>query len=219
LRHNDKRARPEEYSMKMMKLYLALLVFALQFNVVGVVLDKSLPSSKSKKALEVSIVPKNGIVVRSISSQVKIYVLGSTSFTEEMVDSKNKLCSLGFDGWIHPHYEAYVRGEMKDHLYRRNNGEEAALKRENDYFCEHYKRILESDAILFVNSEKNGIKNYIGGNVLIEMGQAYVNHKIIFLLNGMPSGLPYMDEIEAMDPICLFGDLSNIGKVLEVQLS
>lgn len=45
----------------------------------------------------------------------------------------------------------------------------------------------------------------------MEMGQAYVNHKKIFLLNGMPSGLPYMDEIEAMDSICLDGDLSLIS--------
>jgi len=38
-------------------------------------------------------------------------------------------------------------------------------------------------------------------NVLIEMGQAYVNNKKIFFLYDMPSELPNMDEIEAMDPI------------------
>ena len=143
---------------------------------------------------------------------MKIYVLGSTSFMKEMVDTKNQLRALGYDGWIHPHYEAFVRGEKQEHLDRWRNGECAALKRENNYFHEHYKHILESDAVLIVNSEKHGIENYIGGNVLMEMGQAYVNHKKIFFLNGTPSGLPYMDEIEAMDPICLLGDLSNIKK-------
>ena len=143
---------------------------------------------------------------------MKIYVLGSTSFMEEMVDVKNQLCVLGFDGWIHPHYEAFVRGEKQEHIVRWQNGEHAALKRENNYFHEHYKNILESDAVLIVNGEKHGIKNYIGGNVLMEMGQAYVNHKKIFFLNDMPSGLSYMEEIEAMDPICLLGDLSNIKK-------
>ena len=131
---------------------------------------------------------------------------------KEMVDAKNQLCVLGFDGWIHPHYEAFVRGEKQNHLRRWHNGERAALKRENNYFHEHYKHILESDAVLIVNGEKYGIQNYIGGNVLMEMGQAYVNHKKIFFLNGMPSGLNYMDEIEAMDPICLNGDLSRIEK-------
>ena len=143
---------------------------------------------------------------------MKIYVLGSTSFMKEMVDAKNQLCVLGFDGWIHPHYEAFVRGEKPEHVARWQNGERAALKRENNYFHEHYRHILESDAVLIVNGEKHGIKNYIGGNVLMEMGQAYVNHKKIFFLNDMPSGLSYMDEIEAMDPICLLGDLGNIER-------
>jgi hypothetical protein len=143
---------------------------------------------------------------------MKVYVLGSTSFMKEMVDAKNQLCVLGFDGWIHPHYEAFVRGEKPEHIARWKNGERAALKRENNYFHEHYKHILESDAVLIVNGEKHGIKNYIGGNVLIEMWQAYVNHKKIFFLNDMPSGLSYMDEIEAMDPICLLGDLGNMKK-------
>jgi hypothetical protein len=48
----------------------------------------------------------------------------------------------------------------------------------------------------------------------MEMGQAYVNNKKIFFLNGMPTGLPYMDEIEAMDPICLHGDLNNLEKYI-----
>lgn len=143
---------------------------------------------------------------------MKIYVLGSTSFMEVMVDAKNQLCTLGYDGWIHPHYEAFVRGEKRDHVNRWENGERAALKRENNYFHEHYKNILDSDAVLVVNLEKHDTKNYIGGNVLMEMGQAYVNHKKIFFLNEMPSGLSYMDEIEAMDPICLQGELTKIIK-------
>jgi len=146
---------------------------------------------------------------------MKIYVLGSTSFMKEMVDAKNQLGALGFNGCIHPHYEAFVRGEKQNHLTRWHNGERAAIKRENNYFHEHYKHILESAAVLIVNGEKHGIKNYIGGNVLMEMGQAYVNHKKIFFLNDMPSGLSYMDEIEAMDPICLLGDLSNIKIIIQ----
>lgn len=90
------------------------------------------------------------------------------------------------------------------------NGEHTDVKRQYNYFKEHYDHILQSDAILIVNNEKKGVANYIGGNVLIEMGQAYVNNKKIFFLNAMPFGLPYNDEIEALDPVCLFGDLSNI---------
>ena len=128
----------------------------------------------------------------------------------EMVDSKNHLCALALDGWIHPDYEAFVRGERPDFIERWDKGERSALKIENDYLRVHYKHILESDAILVVNLEKNGIKNYIGGNVLIEMGQAHVTDKKIFLLNDIPEVSAYIDEIKAMQPISLNGDLSKL---------
>src|SRR5690606_33482556 len=140
---------------------------------------------------------------------MKIYVLGSTSFMHEMVQAKNDLIKLGLDGWIHPDYEAFVRGE-KQSILDKAKTEHAAVKRENNYLKVHYQHILESDAILIVNGEKNGIKNYIGGNVLIEMGQAYVNNKKIFFLGSMPENLPYQAEIECMDPICLEGRLESI---------
>ena len=143
---------------------------------------------------------------------MKIYALGSTSFMNEMVWAKNELISLGFDVWIHPDYEAFVRGEKKDVLERVASGEHAAVKRENDYLKVHYRHICESDAVLIVNMKKNGKQNYIGGNALIEMGQAYVNDKIIFLFNDIPLDLPYVSEIECMDPICLRGDLNNMKK-------
>jgi hypothetical protein len=141
---------------------------------------------------------------------MKIYVLGSNHFMKEMVDVKNQLCAMGFDGRIHPDYEALVGGNMPERMARLERGERVAIKREYNTFRDHYVRILDSDAILFVNGVKNGAEHYIGGNVLIEMGQAYVHDKILFFLYGMPCGLSYQDEIEAMDPICLNGDLSKI---------
>jgi hypothetical protein len=142
---------------------------------------------------------------------MKIYVLGSTAFMHEMVQAKNDLIELGFDGWIHPDYQAFVPGE-KQAILEKAKTEHAAVKRENNCLKVHYQHILESDAILIINNEKNGIKNYIGGNVLIEMGQAFVNNKKIFLLNDIPSEFPYTAEIESMDPICLHGNLENIQK-------
>lgn len=133
---------------------------------------------------------------------------------KEMVEIKQRLCELGLEGKIHPHYEDMVYGRMPERLLQYQRGERVAIKRENDTYRDHYARILASDAVLFVNGKKNGIENYIGGNVLIEMGQAYVNDKKIFFLYGMPSGFSYQDEIEAMDPICLYGDLQKIKNVL-----
>lgn len=150
---------------------------------------------------------------------MKIYVLGSNSFVEEMVRTKDRLCELGYEGWIHEDYEMAVKEGRVEKLLRaaEGAGEHASVKRENDYLRVHYRHICESDAVLFVNMEKNGIENYIGGNVLIEMGQAFVNDKIIFLLNELPTELPYVAEIECMDPICLQGDLGNIEGYLQDQ--
>lgn len=147
---------------------------------------------------------------------MKIYVLGSNAFIHDMVRVKDALRSLGYDGWIHPHYEAFVRGDKVGILKRamKSDSEHAAVKRENDYLRVHYRHICESDAILIVNLEKNGVRNYIGGNVLIEMGQAYVNDKTIFLLNNIPTEVSYVSEIECMDPICLDGHLENIKKYI-----
>lgn len=143
---------------------------------------------------------------------MKIYILGSNRFLQEMLDCTNKLREIGMDGWIHPDYEAFGRGEKMDIWDRAQKGEHVQIKKENNYLKSHYKNICESDAILVVNSEKDGEKNYIGPNVLIEMGQAYVNDKKIFLLNEIPLGVPHTDEVETFDPICLKGNLINIHK-------
>ncbi len=141
---------------------------------------------------------------------MKIYVLGSNFFVKEMVACKDQLCELGLDGWIHPDYEGHVKGTVTAFIEGAEPGESADFKRAHDYINSHYKHILQSDAILIVNNEKKGIKNYIGGNCLMEMGMAYVNGKKIFLLNDIPIDAPYLDEIKAMGPVCLSGNLSAI---------
>ncbi len=142
---------------------------------------------------------------------MKIYVLGSNSFMHKMVETTDKLLELGVDAFIHPDYRQLVKGERKEQIKQWEAGEKARVKIENDYFRQHYAHILESDGILVINERKNDIDNYIGGNVLIEMGQSYVNDKKIFLLNNIPDNLSYSDEIKALQPICLNGDLSKIS--------
>ena len=145
----------------------------------------------------------------------KIYVLGSNSFVHEMIEYKNKLCTLGYNGWIHQDYEDHVSGKKRAFPEGRGiPGENADFKRIHDYIRIHYKHILQSDAILIVNLEKKEKKNYIGGNCLMEMGMAYVNDKKIFLSNDIPLESTYLDEIKAMNPICLSGNLKNIKKYI-----
>lgn len=68
-----------------------------------------------------------------------------------------------------------------------------------------------ADAILVVNINKNGIKNYIGGNTFLEIGFAHVLDQKIFLLNPIPEIQFYKSEIEAMKPTVLYGDLTKVA--------
>ena len=78
---------------------------------------------------------------------------------------------------------------------------------------EHFNSIAKSDAILVLNYERNGIKGYIGGAVLMEMGVAQHLNKKIFLLYSPPKieDLRYSLEIQLTKPIILHGNLSKIS--------
>ena len=73
----------------------------------------------------------------------------------------------------------------------------------------YFGKIGESNAILVLNLDKNGVKGYVGGSTFLEMGFAHVLWKKIFLLNEIPD-MNYTDEIRAMKPIVLNGKLEEI---------
>jgi len=85
------------------------------------------------------------------------------------------------------------------------------IKRQYNFIKLWYNLIINGDAILVLNYDKNGIKNYIGGNTLMEIGFAHVNDKKIFLLNPVPEEVSYKDEIKAMVNVILKGDLNKIN--------
>ena len=145
---------------------------------------------------------------------MKIVICGSSAFRKEKVKIMDELLAMHHEPIIHPHYIEAVKKGRTDIMERIENGEHAQLKIENDYIKWYYEAIVSSDGILVVNLEKNGIKNYIGGNVLLEMGFAYVNNKPIHLLNDIPEKVSYKDEIIAMQPIVINSDLSLISSPL-----
>lgn len=69
--------------------------------------------------------------------------------------------------------------------------------------------IEQNDAVLVLNFEKNGIKNYIGGATFLEMYDAFRLGKKIYLYNDIPTGM-LADEIIGFAPIITGGDLSLI---------
>lgn len=136
---------------------------------------------------------------------MKILILGSMSFSEEMKETEIQLKSFGHEVELPLFLEDYLKLNSSEEMHA------AAVENKNKYdlFKEYFELIKKVDAILILNKEKKGIKNYIRGNALIEMSYAHILNKKIFLLEEIPN-LTYTDEIKAMHPIALNGDLSLI---------
>ncbi len=75
----------------------------------------------------------------------------------------------------------------------------------------HFNKVTDGDAILVVNYEKNGQQNYIGGAVLMEMGVAFYLNKKIFILNEIPEDSAFAEEIKALRPVVLHGNLTELS--------
>ena len=71
------------------------------------------------------------------------------------------------------------------------------------------EKIMNNEAIIVLNMEKNGGKDYIGGATFLEMFKAWELNKKIFLYGDIPEGI-LKDEINAFSPILLKGDLTRI---------
>jgi len=141
---------------------------------------------------------------------MKIVICGSSTFKEKMLEYSDKLEKLGHEPIFHPDYRAFVNGEKKEIWNQVTKGEHYKAKKEQGYIKWYYNQIYNADAILVLNFDKKNIKNYIGGNTLMEIGFAYVNDKKVFLLNDVPQELSYYDETMAMYDVVLNDDLSKI---------
>ncbi|HBH46700.1 MAG: hypothetical protein A2445_00420 [Candidatus Jacksonbacteria bacterium RIFOXYC2_FULL_44_29] len=136
---------------------------------------------------------------------MKIAICASMVFTEKMLEIKKELEKLGHSAVVSSFAPAYIDKSTKEKekltVYHKN---------EKDAIREFYKEIKKSDAILVLNYDRRGIKNYIGGNTLMEIGFAHILYKKIFLLNPIPKIEYYKSEIEAVKPVIINSDLSKI---------
>jgi hypothetical protein len=133
---------------------------------------------------------------------MKIAICSSLTFAKEMIEIKEKLVSLGHSAVISDFAEDFVG--KTDGEKEKMNAENFATK---DVIREFWKKIQTSDAILVLNFDKKGIKNYIGGNTLMEIGFAHVLNKKIFLMNDVPEIPFYKAEIIGVKPVILHEDL------------
>ena len=136
---------------------------------------------------------------------MKIGVAGSMQYTEKMLETRDKLVNLGHDAFVTKLAEVFIgkSNEEKEKI-------KIHQKNEMDAIREFWRMMQGADALLVMNLDKNGIKNYIGGNTLMEIGFAHVLEQKIFLYNPIPDIPYYKTEIEAVKPFIINGDLSLI---------
>jgi hypothetical protein len=136
---------------------------------------------------------------------MRIGIISSMQFTEKMIEMKDKLNSLGHDAYITKLHKPFIgkTDEEKEQI-------KIDQKNNLDAIVEFWNMMQGGDAVLVLNLDKNGIKNYIGGNTFLEIGFAHVLKQKIFLLNPIPEIEFYKTEITAMKPIIINGDISMI---------
>lgn len=137
---------------------------------------------------------------------MRIGIIGSMQFTEKMIEARDELVRLGRDAFL---------TNLHQSLIGKSDEEKERIKLHQKYnmdaIREFWKQMQGADAVLVLNYDKNGVKNYIGGNTLMEIGFAHVLNQKIFLMNPVPEIPYYKTEIEAMKPVIINGDLSLIG--------
>lgn len=137
-----------------------------------------------------------------------ITICSSVSFYKRVVEIQEQLQAMGYEVLI-----PYTAEKMKE----ANNFELAGFKptleefeRKATLMQGHFDKVDQGDVCLVVNNEKHGVPNYIGGNVLMEMGLAFHQSKPIVLLNDVPPESIFLEEILGMKPILLHGKIEDL---------
>ncbi len=145
---------------------------------------------------------------------MKIVICGSINVTYKIKEVADELLKLGHEVEIPFYSKKILSGDASfdEFLKTKEKFGDKKFREEakEDLIKRYFYLIKNSDAVLAVNVDKNGIKNYIGGNTFLEMGFAHILDKPIYLLHEIPD-VGYKDEIEAMSPIIIDGDLSKIA--------
>ena len=127
-------------------------------------------------------------------SEKTICICGSIKFAPEMKRIAARLREMGKVVLLPRSAEV-----LDEEMAVNESYDKAKSKREFDAISVHFDKIVEADAILVCNYDKNGIENYIGANTFLEMGFAHYAKKKIYLMNPLLD-MPYInDELFAFD--------------------
>lgn len=140
----------------------------------------------------------------------QILIVCSTSFYNKIEDIKNKMEQMSYIVKMPNCYDEPVTNDDNKKMT-----EEEYYKFFKDMYEESRDKISSIDAILVLNFDKNknGIiyKNYIGASTFLEMYEAFMQKKKIFIYNNLPDNSNMLsDEIKGFNPIILEGNLDKL---------
>lgn len=137
---------------------------------------------------------------------MRVVICGSMEFAGKMLAIKQSLESGG-----HTCVAPVGTGEYSSGVRSSSGGSEGANRKIHGNLIKNYfAEIARSDAVLVLNYTKKGVANYVGGNTFLEMGFAHVLNRKIFLMNEIPDIFWCHEEILAMQPVVINGDLTKI---------
>jgi len=133
---------------------------------------------------------------------MKILLICSKTFYNKIEFLKTQLESLGHEIFLPncydcPETESKYRGTEYHHKFKA------------EMFRKSEETIKNMDAVLVLNYDKNGQKNYIGGATFLELYDAFRHNKKIFFINDLPEGI-LKDELIGFNPTIIHDDLTKI---------
>lgn len=135
---------------------------------------------------------------------MKIFIICSKAFYNKVLPIRTELENAGHE-IVLPNSFDNPNAERESH----NLGKKQHLDFKKKMFERSRNVAQEVDAVLALNFEKHGVKNYIGGATFLELYDAFILNKKIFLWNDIPEGILF-DEIHGFAPIIIHGDLSKV---------
>ncbi len=137
----------------------------------------------------------------------KIFLASSMNFYEELVQIEQSLIEKGFE--VEIPVSAKTMKAKNDFDVTHFKGVFSPAQK-GQFIQENFHNIARGDALLVISNEKNGIKGYIGANVLMEIGLAFYLKKAIYIWNQYPEDASYKEELLAFDVQVINGDLDKI---------
>lgn len=135
---------------------------------------------------------------------MKIFICSSKYFYKDIPPIKEFLESKGH---IITLPNSYDNPGMEDKMRNISQEEHSAWK--GEMLRLQKEKVRDCDAILVLNLEKNGQKNYVGGATFLEVYMAFDFQKKIFLYNDFPDNI-LRDELVGMNPSIINGNLELI---------